>query len=114
MVLIVFYLTSCLSALSEQWEPTVSTTTWSTESTMSTTTWTASSSKLTMREKCERNPVQLHVGKRGKLTREGTDSVIIRVKQPIPSDSNYTALAIFNRDVCGIDLLRKMYTGDVT
>ena len=111
MALIFFFLTSCLSALPEQWEPTTSTT-WST-TTLSTTTWTANSNKLTMKEKCERNPVQLHVGKRGKLTREGTDSVIIRVKQPIPSDSNYTALAIFNRDVCGIDLLRKMYTGDV-
>ena len=86
--------------------PTLDTTT--TAST-TTTTWTASSNQLTEKEKCELNPVQLHVAKRGKLIRQGSDSVIIRVKQPIPSNSNYTALVIFDRQVCGIDFLRQLY-----
>ena len=114
MVFILAYLTSCLSAtlIPEPREETTTTsttwfTTWST--TGPPTTWSAASEKLTEREKCERYPVQFHVGKRGKVIREGSNSVIIRVKQPIPSDSNYTVLVIFDRQVCGIDFLRKIY-----
>ena len=108
MVLIYVYLTSCLSASllqGKDWEFTTTTAT-------TTTTWTAESNQLEsdlFKEKCEQHPVQFHVGKRGKVIREGSNSVIIRVKQPIPADSNYTSLVIFDRQACGIDFLRKIY-----
>ena len=110
MLFVIAYLTGCLSAtllIPEPWEWTTLDTT--TTASTTTTTWTQSSNQLTEKEKCELNPVQLHVAKRGKVIRQGSNSVIIRVKQPIPSNSNYTALVIFDRQVCGIDFLRQLY-----
>ena len=104
--MIIALLISCVLATPEPREwTTLDTTTTAT----TTTTWTATWNSLTEKEKCELNPVQLHVAKRGKVIRQGSNSVIIRVKQPISSDSNYTALVIFERQVCGINFLRQLY-----
>ena len=35
--------------------------------------------------------------------------MIIRVKQPVPEYKNYTVFIVFNREVCGLDFMKKMF-----
>ena len=66
------------------------------------------------KEYCENKHVQIHVGKRGKIVREGTDSMILRVKNPCSEESNYTAMVVFNREQCGADFLKAIEDSRVT
>ena len=66
------------------------------------------------KEICEDKNIQIHVGKRGKITRQGNDSMILRVKNPCSEEANYTAMVIFNRENCGMDFLKAVGDGRVT
>ena len=57
---------------------------------------------------------QIHVGKRGKIIRQGSDSMILRVKNPCSEEANYTAMVIFNRENCGMDVLNAFGDGRIT
>ena len=104
MVFLLAYLVGCLSA-NHYWERTVPDET-------TTAPWTAQHDMIGKhRAKCEREPMQLHVsGKRGKVIKEGSNSMIIRVKQPVPESKNYTVFVVFQREACGLDFMKKMFT----
>ena len=57
---------------------------------------------------------QIHVGKRGKVIREGNNSMILRVKNPCSEEANYTAMVIFSRENCGMDFLNHLRDGRIT
>ena len=105
MVFVFAYLIGCLSA-NHYWERTALP-----DGTTTTEPWTAQHDMIGKhRAKCEREPMQLHVGRRGKVIREGSNSMIIRVKQPVPESKNYTVFLVFNREACGLDFMKKMFS----
>ena len=63
---------------------------------------------------CKNIHNQIHVGKTGKITREGNNSMILRVKNPCSEGANYTAMVIFSRDNCGMDFLNGLQDGRIT
>ena len=62
---------------------------------------------------CEDKPQQIHIGKRGKVIREGSNSSILRVKNPCSEEANYTAMVVFTREQCGMDFLNAIGDGRV-
>ena len=63
---------------------------------------------------CKKRHVQIHIGKRGKIIREGNNSMILRVKNPCSEEANYTAMVIFSRENCGMDFLNHLRDGRIT
>ena len=63
---------------------------------------------------CENIHNQIHVGKRGKVIRQGSNSMILRVKNPCSEEANYTAMVIFSRENCGMDVLNAIGDGRIT
>ena len=62
---------------------------------------------------CKNVHNQIHVGKRGKIIREGNNSMILRVKNPCSEEANYTAMVIFSRENCGMDFLNHLRDGRI-
>ena len=63
---------------------------------------------------CKDKHNQIHVGKRGKIIRQGSNSMILRVKNPCSEEANYTAMVLFNRENCGMDVLNAIGDGRIT
>ena len=66
------------------------------------------------KDSCKDIHNQIHVGKRGKVIRQGSDSMILRVKNPCSEEANYTAMVIFSRENCGMDVLNAIGDGRIT
>ena len=68
---------------------------------------------LTDQEFCANNTIPVISGKRGKLLREGSNSVILRVNHPMSEEDNASLLVVFSRFFCGADFLNRLREGDI-